>query len=301
MEKIKNRCRIPVSQAAILEKGETHVTNPQRIDPTAFRTWEHAWWQKAAVPYHQFWESLSLQAIDPLLDAVDVTRDTRLLDVATGPGYAAAAAARRGAEAIGIDFSAVMVAEARQHYPMVDFREGDAEALDFPSNSFDAIVSNFGIFHFAQPERALREAHRVLKSEGRIGFTARAAPEDVIPSIIVQGAIKTYGDMNVPLPSGSSMFRFSDLEECRRVLLETGFVNPRTTRIAQVWRLPMPDGLLDSFYEGTPRLGAILRAQTAEALNAIRQAVREATKDYEKGDVVELPTYAILASAAKPR
>ena len=276
------------------------MTNDQSIDPSDFRTWEHALWQKAAVPYHQFWESLSLQAIDPLLDAVDVKQDTRVLDVATGPGYAAAVAAQRGANAFGVDFSAAMVTEARKLYPQVEFQEGDAEALSFPDNSFDVVVSNFGIMHFARPERALREAYRVLKPEGRIGFTARARPEDLVPVMIVQRTIRTYGDMNVPIPPGGSPYRFSDLEECRRVLLETGFVSPHAMRIAQVWRLPLPDGLLDAF-SGTAFMQAILRAQTAEALSAIRQAVREATKAYEKGDVVEFPTYAVLASAAKPQ
>jgi SAM-dependent methyltransferase len=276
------------------------MTNPQSVDLTAFRAWEHDAWQNSAVAYHYYHGELSLQAIEPLLDAVGVRKGTRLLDVATGPGYAADAAAQRGANAIGVDFSTAMVTAARNHYPQVEFQEGDAEALSFPDNSFDAVVSNFGILHFALPERALREAHRVLTSEGRVGFTTRAKPEDVIPSMIVQGAVATYGDMNVSLPPRPSPFRFSDLDECRRVLLEIGFINPQVTQVPQVWRLPLRDGLFDAFYEATPRLGAILRAQTPEALNAIRQAVREATKDYEKGDWLELPTFAILSSATKP-
>src|ERR1700737_4874690 len=138
------------------------MTNPQPVDLKAFRAWEHAAWQTAVVAYHHFFEDLSLQAIDPLLDAVGIKNGTRLLDVATGPGYAAAAAAQRGANAFGVDFSAAMVTEARKLYPQVEFQEGDAEALSFPDNFFDVLISNFGIMHFARPERALREAHRVL-------------------------------------------------------------------------------------------------------------------------------------------
>jgi ubiquinone/menaquinone biosynthesis C-methylase UbiE len=72
---------------------------------------------------------------------------TRVVDVTTGAGYAAAAAADRGAEVIGIDFSATQVALARQRYPSLEFREGDAGALPFPDGAFYAVVSNFGMPH----------------------------------------------------------------------------------------------------------------------------------------------------------
>ena len=91
------------------------MTDPQSVDLTAFRAWEHAAWQDGAAAYDHFWGDLSLQAIGPLLDAVGARKGARLLDVATGPGYAAAIAALRGADAIGVDYSAAMVAEARKH------------------------------------------------------------------------------------------------------------------------------------------------------------------------------------------
>ena len=55
----------------------------------------------------------------------------RVLDVATGPGYVAGAAAASGATVVGLDFSPPMIAEARRRYPDIEFHEGDAEALPF--------------------------------------------------------------------------------------------------------------------------------------------------------------------------
>jgi ubiquinone/menaquinone biosynthesis C-methylase UbiE len=64
----------------------------------------------------------------------------RVLDVAAGPGYVAAGADARGAHAVGIDFAADMVSEARRRYPNIEFHEGDAENLAFDTSSFDAVV-----------------------------------------------------------------------------------------------------------------------------------------------------------------
>ena len=152
----------------------------QLVDPSAFRAFEHTGWEKIPLQYHDAFGDLTTQAIQPLLDAVDVRRGVRVLDVATGPGYVAAAAAQCGASVVGVDFSAAMVAAARRHHPLVAFQEGDAEALPFADSCFDAVVMNFGLLHLGRPEQALAEALRVLRAGGKVGFTVWAKPEEVV-------------------------------------------------------------------------------------------------------------------------
>ncbi len=275
------------------------MTTSQSADSLAFRDFEHRGWQSVVVPYDTAFGALTAQAITPLLDVVNAGRSTRLLDVATGPGYVAAAAARRGAAAIGIDFSAPMVAEARRRHPDIEFHEGDAEALPFPEASFDAVVMNFGILHLGRPDQALVEAHRVLRPGGRIAFTVWAKPEETVGFGITLHAIQTHGTMNVPLPQGPPFFRFSDPEESRRTLLGVGFVSPLIAKVPQIWRLPSPDALFEAMQGATVRTAGLLRGQTREALNAIRTAMRSAARVCEKNGVIELPMPAVLASATK--
>src|SRR3990167_10400849 len=92
-----------------------------RTDPSGFRAFEHAGWRKVASGYHDHFESLTSQAVGPLLDALGVRAGARFLDVATGPGYVAAAASRRGAPGGGMEFSDSMVAEAKRQCPEAGF------------------------------------------------------------------------------------------------------------------------------------------------------------------------------------
>ncbi len=276
------------------------MTPSDPVDAEAFTKFEHAGWEAVAQRYHHHFARLTAQTAGPLLEAVGVADGVRVLDVATGPGYAAAAASLRGADAVGVDFSAAQVALARSQYPTLEFHQGNAEALPFPDESFDAVVSNFGMLHFARPERMLAEAHRVLRQGGRVAFTVWAKPEDAKGFGIVLGAVETHGDMDVPLPPGPPFFRFSDGEECRRVLAGAGFVAPEIAQVAQVWTLPAPEALFDAVHEGGVRVRAILRAQAPEALDAIRGAIRDGAKAFERDGVTEIPMPAVLASAAKP-
>jgi ubiquinone/menaquinone biosynthesis C-methylase UbiE len=275
------------------------MPNPP-IDPEGFRAFEHEGWERIPQQYHNAFASLTSQTIVPLLRAVRVAPGVRLLDVATGPGYAAAVAADHGAEVIGIDFAPAMVAQARRHYPTVEFREGDAEKLPFPEASFDAVIMNFGLLHLGRPERALAEAHRVLHPGGRFGFTVWARPEEAIGFQIVLRAVESYGKLDVGLPQGPNFFRFSDPKECQRSLLDAGFTSVSVETIPLTWRLNSPDALFENMFESTVRTAGLLRGQSADAIRVIRRAVRESAMLHLKGDCVELPMPAVLASARKP-
>jgi SAM-dependent methyltransferase len=265
----------------------------------AFKTFEHEGWEKVALLYRDAFSSLTTQAIPPLLGAVGAGPGVRLLDVACGPGDAAAAATKRGVQATGVDFATAMVAQASHLHPDSAFCVGDAEALPFPDAAFDAVVINFGVLHFADPDRAFAEAHRVLRPGGRLAFTVWAPPGRAVGFAIVLEAIERHGRMDVPLPEGPPFFRFADPDESRGALSAVGFAGAQVRELPLRWRLPGSDALLDAFLEGGVRTRGLLRAQTPAALTAIREAVRAAASRHAHAGGVELAMPAVMSAAQK--
>ncbi len=270
-------------------------------EPGSFYDFEHQGWERIPDQYHRTFGELTRQSITSLLDAVDLKKGDKFLDVASGPGYVAAAAIKRGATVLGLDFSAAMVAHARELHPGIDFREGNAEKLLLGNGLFDAVAMNFGLLHLGNPEQALLEACRVLRAGGRFAFTVWAKPEETIGFGIVLRAVEAFGEPRVALPEGPPFFRYSNPEECVNALLTAGFEAPEVTKVAQVWRLPGGDGLFDAMKDSTVRTAGLLGAQKPAVLEKIRTAMRGEIAQYAKGEAVELPMPALIASAVKPK
>ena len=269
--------------------------------PGGFRDFEQAGWERVAGEYDRRFGELTMQSIGPLLDAVDAAPGMRLLDVACGPGYVAAAAARRGCSVVGIDFSSAMVNLAEQEHPDLEFHLGDAEMLDFPGNSFEAVVMNFGMLHLAKPEDAIGEAFRVLQAGGRYAFTVWDLPERAAGFGIILESIRMHGDMDIPLPSGPPFFRFSNSDESKRTLTAAGFVHAQTLQVPQVWKVESGEAALETFRTAAVRTAALLNAQEPAALRRIRDEVVARAEKFRRGDWIELPMPAILTSALRPR
>lgn len=268
------------------------------FDPAAFRKFELEGWNRLHAGYHHHWEHLTTQAIPQMLNATGVSAGKHVLDVASGPGYVSGASAARGAETVGLDFSIKMRNLAEENYPDLTFQQGDAEDLPFPEDTFDAVLINFGVLHFPDADKALAEAHRVLKPGGRVGFTAWAGPENSAIGIAM-GAIAKEGTLEVDLPVGTPIFRFSDHSECERVLGDIGFDEIESTDMLLFWRLTSPDSLMRSFQQATARTSGLLSAQDPVVLPAIAAAMAEGCKPFVRGDYAELPMPAVLTTGTK--
>lgn len=267
----------------------------------SFREFEQAGWEnpRVVIKYHEHLSAVTTQSIGALLDAAGVREGSRLLDVATGAGYVAGAAAQRGAKATGIDFSAGQVRMARDTYPAVQFEQADAEALPFESGTFDAVVNGFGMCHLPNPDVALREAFRVLERGGRVAFAVWDVPERAVGFGAVYAAIRAHGSMDVGLPTGPNFFFFSDPEQSTKALRDAGFASPSCKQVPQVWRLSYPDELFEVLTEGSVRAAATIRSQSPGAKAAIRAALRETVMTYKRGDHFEVPMPAVIAAAVK--
>jgi SAM-dependent methyltransferase len=127
--------------------------------------------------FHQI-ARLNVCMAEALCDAVDLHAGERVLDLACGSGTAALVAARRYCEVTGIDYVPALVERARERTVAegleADFRVEDAQALSFPNESFDAVLSIYGVQFAPDQEKAASEMLRVCRSGGRIGLATPA-------------------------------------------------------------------------------------------------------------------------------
>jgi SAM-dependent methyltransferase len=174
-----------------------------------------------------------------LCETADIQAGWRVLDVATGSGNAAIAAARRGCEVVGIDFVPALLERGRiraaAEHLVVEFLEGDAEELPFPDASFDAVISVYGVMFAPDHHRAAAELARVCRPGGRIalaswtpdgfiGETFRIFSSYLPPAPGLQPPIRwgdqgyldsLFGDVAATMASYSrtAVFRFRSAEE----------------------------------------------------------------------------------------
>ena len=135
---------------------------------------------------------------ETLCEAVDLRGNQYVLDVAAGNGNATLAAARRFATVVSTDYVGALLAQGRQRAEAdrltVTFQEADAEALPFADESFDVVLSTFGVMFTPNQEQAAKELTRVCRPGGKIGL-ANWTPDGFIGHLF-----KTIGKYVPPAP-----------------------------------------------------------------------------------------------------
>lgn len=270
------------------------------IDAEAFRGFERQAHDRIAESYSDFFAPITSHLIGPLLDVAGVREGTRILDVACGPGLLAGAAAGRRAASMAVDLSPVMLALARKQHAAVDFREGDAEALPFAGDSFDAILCNFGLGHFPRPERAMEEFARVLVPGGVVAVSWWQFPQSRLNGIFFDAARETGLTAPSDVPAGPPPDRFSDARRLEQLLLAAGLTDVRVSTL--VWQARVES--LHAWWNGglgsMVRVAAVMVGQPADVLGRTREAFERLARQYAADGAFLVPLAASMASGRRP-
>lgn len=187
---------------------------------------------------------LTVPLADLLCEAVDLRAGSAVLDVATGTGHVALAAARRFCPTTGVDYVPALLEEARSRAAAeglaVEFREADAEQLPFADGAFDYVLSAIGVMFTADHQRAADELVRVCRPGGRIGLLSWTPTGFIGEMLAVVGR-------HAPPPAGAQPPTRWGREEVLRELLGAGVGGLAWTTGTVTQRFPSPDAFADFF------------------------------------------------------
>ena len=271
----------------------------QEESPT-FKNLEQSGWDAKAKHYDEFAGEITKEAAQSMIEVAGVKAGNRLLDVACGTGSVAGLALEQGLTVTGVDFAPTMLVEARNKFPDAEFYEGDAEALQFESNTFDAVTCAFGILHLADPDKAIHEAFRALQVGGKYVFMVWSSPESHEYFKLVLNAVEEHGTMDVALPPAPPIFRFSEHKECESALSSAGFTEVKATTLSLVWEPRSANDLLDLLNKSSVRIAMLLELQEPAALKKINKTILEGAAQFKKGDKFQIAWPAVMASGMKP-
>lgn len=236
-----------------------------------------------------------------VLDVAQVAQGQRVLDVACGTGVVAReAAARTGptGSVVGLDPGAGMLAVAEGLAPAVEWRQGTAESLPFPDESFDAVVSQFGLMFFVDRPQALREMLRVLTPGGRLVVAVWDSLENT-PGYMSEVELLE----RIAGPEAADALRapyvLGDRNEVAALFAEAGMPSVAIETHPGTARFPSVRTMVEADLRGWLRLmGVIL---TEKAIDRILREAEHALGSYVTGNgVVEFDAPAHIVSATKP-
>ncbi len=215
-----------------------------------------------------------------LCEAVDLRSGSRVLDVATGTGNAALAAARRFCEVSAIDYVPALLEEGRKRARAegleVDFGEGDAENIPFQDASFDAVLSTIGVMFAPDQEKAAGELLRVCRSGGKIGLASWT------PDSFVGALFKTLGKHLPPPPPGLKPPLLWGTEDRLRELFGDSVSSLRATRRIFVFRFPSPRFFLEHSRRYSGPLVKALEALDAAGQEALLRDIEETAHNFNR-------------------
>jgi ubiquinone/menaquinone biosynthesis C-methylase UbiE len=262
-----------LTSPAMLKESE-----PSPTHFTALKSRQHAAWSSGDYAVI----GVTLQKVgEDLCEALDIRAGQKVLDVAAGNGNVALAAARRWGEVTATDYVPALLQRARARAEAeglrIDFREADAEALPFADESFDVVVSTFGVMFTPDQERAAAEMARVCRRGGKIGL-ANWTPDGFIGQLF-----KAIG-RHMPPPAGARSPALWGTRARLAELFEPHGASVQATARNHMFRYRSPEHWLEVFRTYYGPVLKTFAALAPEAQTALARDLRALVREFNRAD-----------------
>jgi SAM-dependent methyltransferase len=264
-------------------------------------------WERLAQVWadeREFMWSVSHRVGTWLVAHVDPQPGDTILELAAGTGetgFAAAAEVGAQGRVISTDFSPQMVEAARQRgeelgLKNMEYRVVNAENMDLEDDSVDGVICRWGYMLMADPNAALAETRRVLRPDGRVAFSVWG-PADRNPwSRLAAAALVERGHLTPPEPGAPGIFALADKDLIRRMVTEAGFGEPEIEDVPLSWTWNDFDAYWDFLSRMSGQIAITLGKLTDDERSAVREQLRERTREFAGSDGFSMPGLCINAA-----
>lgn len=320
-EAIPSDAREPLCRAPALSAAQSHsvkghampfpivpgaILAAMQRDQAVIDRWRSVapFWEKHRETIRQMFAPVT-QAL--IVDA-GIANGHTVLDVATGPGEPAlgiAAVVGPQGKTVGIDPIPEMVAAARRSANQGGFRNtqfdvGFADDLPLPADSFDAVVSRFGVMFAPSPVDAVREMLRVLKPGRKMALAVWHLPESNPFFYTLSQVMERYIDSPPPEPDAPEAFRFAAPGRLRGVLGKAGSIALFERPLSFTIEAPLS---VEDFWALRIGLSGRLREKIAvlspKHLSEAKREALEAMGEYSTAQGMSFPAQVLIVSGTK--
>ncbi len=298
------RCTLQATQEIKMETPD-QITSMQK-DKEIISQWSESapYWEK----HREIIREMFAPITQALIEDSEITTRRVVLDVATGPGEPALSIADLvGPEGkvLGVDAAPEMVEAARREgkrrgFHNANFEVAFADDLPIPANTFDAVVSRFGVMFFPSPVGSVREMLRVLKPGGRIAIAVWHFAERNPFHYTLSQVVERYVNSPPPVPDSPDAFRFADPGKLLAILSNAGAVATSERLLRFAIRAPIS---IEDFWTLRTEMSEKLRTKLAmlskEKLAELKRDVLEALGAYSANRAMSFPAEVLIVSGRK--
>jgi len=268
-------------------------------------------WSESA-PYWDKHREIIREMFQPITQALiedaKITARQDVLDVATGPGEPALSLSKLvGTEGkvIGVDAAPEMVEAARREAKRRGFQNANFDValagdLPFPENTFDAVVSRFGVMFFPSPIEGVREMLRVLKPGGRVAIAVWHFAEKNPFHYSVSQVVERYVASPAPVPDSPDPFRFAEPGKLLTIVSSAGAAATSERLLRFTIRAQIS---VEDFWALRSEMSEKLRAKLAtlskEQMAKLKREVLEALGAYSADSAMSFPAEVLIVSGEK--
>jgi enediyne biosynthesis protein CalE5 len=266
--------------------------NPQPFNAEQFKAQQRQMWDNAAAGWQAWWENIERGAqkvSDKLVEMAEINPGDKVLDIATGIGEPAVTAARQvkpNGKVVATDISSQMIAIAKSRArslgldSIMEFRVGDAEKLDLPKSSFNAVLSRWGLMFLPNLTSALSATRQLLVPGGRLAAAVWSTPAKVPMIDVAMSTVRKQTNAPPPPPGTLGPFSLADPEALKRSFTQAGFKDVRVESFLITFAFDSAETYTRFQQQVTAPIQAMLANQTEEKRKQVLDAVTDAVSRY---------------------